>query len=168
MECGEAVAMPELSQNLKAVLQEVGEGAVLIQLAIRLRGIPGWTIYKNFHEAGCDIVIQQSDPGRSRSRPLKVEVKTRQGLLTQRRHLNTMQFSVTENERNACDFVVAFWFERNAYFIVPRNALTRTSAGRKVLYKFVAYWSAKQGRFTDASAEFLDRWDRILDHLRAR
>lgn len=159
--------MSELSQNLKAVLQDVGEGAVLIQLAILLREIPGWTIYKNFAEAGCDIVIQRTGKRHSESKPLFIEVKTRQGILTKRRHRNTMQFSITENERNACDFVVAYWFERNAYFIVPRNAITRTSAGRKVLYKFIGYWSEKQGRFTDASAAFLGRWDRIFNHLRA-
>ena len=50
--------MQELSQNLKVVLQDVGEGAVLIHLAILLRKVPGWTIYKHFAEAGCDIVIQ--------------------------------------------------------------------------------------------------------------
>lgn len=160
--------MSELSQNLKAVLQDVGEGAVLIHLAILLREIPGWTIYKNFAEAGCDIVIQHTGKRGTESKSLFVEVKTRQGILTKRRHRNAMQFSVTENERNACDFVVAYWFERNAFFIVPRNALTQTSAGGKVLYKFIAYWSEKQGRFTDASAAFHGRWDLIVNDLRAR
>lgn len=158
--------MQELSQNLKAVLQEVGEGAVLIHLAILLRQVPGWTIYKNFAEAGCDIVIQQSRARRTAAESVFIEVKTRQGLLTQRRNRNTMHFTVTKNERDACDFVAAYWFERNAFFIVPRNRLTQTRAGSKVLYKFVAHWSDKRGKFTEGSEGFRERWDLILNQLR--
>ena len=160
--------MQELSQNLKVVLQDVGEGAVLIHLAILLRKVPGWTIYKNFAEAGCDIVIQHADPRRAGAKSVFVEVKTRQGLLTQRRHRNTMHFTVTKNERDACDFVVAYWFERNAFFVVPRDALTETKSGAKVLYKFIAYWSDKQGKSTDRSEDFLDGWEIILDQLRGK
>jgi hypothetical protein len=158
--------MSELSQNLKAVLQDVGEGAVLIQLAILLREYPSWTIYKNFAEAGCDIVIQRTTQHRAGARSIFVEVKTRQGLLTKRRHRNTIQFSVTENERNACDFVVCYWFERNAYFVVPRENLTRTQAKGKTLYKFIAYWSDKQQRFTDGSEALRDKWSLILERIR--
>ncbi len=158
--------MQELSQNLKAVLQDVGEGAVLIHLAILLREVPGWTIYKNYAEAGCDIVIQHADPRRTSAKSVFVEVKTRQGLLTKRRHRNTTHFTVTKNERDACDFLVAYWFERNAFFIVPRDELTPTKAGAKLVYKFVAYWSDKQSKFTDRSEAFLDRWDIILNQLR--
>ena len=158
--------MQELSQNLKAVLQDVGEGAVLIHLAILLRQFPRWTIYKNFAEAGCDIVIQQSGARQVAAKAIFIEVKTRQGLLTQRRNRNTMHFTVTKNERDACDFVAAYWFERNAFFIVPRDQLTQTRAGTKVFYKFIAYWSDKQGKFTDGSEAFRDRWDLIMNQLR--
>ena len=160
--------MQELSQNLKVVLQDVGEGAVLIHLAILLRKVPGWTIYKNFAEAGCDIVIQHADPRRAGAKSVFVEVKTRQGLLTRRRHRNTVQFTVPEHERDPCDFHVADWFESNAFFVVPRDALTETKSGAKVLYKFIAYWSDKQGKFTDRSEAFLDGWEIILDQLRGK
>ncbi len=160
--------MPELSQNLKAVLQEVGEGAVLIHLAILLRQVPGWTIYKNFAEAGCDIVIQRSSTKQPTAKSVFIEVKTRQGILTKRRHRNTMHFTVTKNERDACDFIVGYWFERNAFFIIPRNELTETRAGSKVLYKFVAYWSDRQDKFTDRSEALRDRWDLILGQLRGK
>lgn len=160
--------MPELSQNLKTVLQEVGEGAVLIQLAIRIRELRGWTIYKNYAEDGCDIVIQPTKQRNTVKRPLFIEVKTRQALLTARRHRNAMQFSITANERDACDFVVAYWFERNAFFVVPRNSLRRTRAGDKVLYKFIAYWSDRANQFTAASESYRDRWDLVLERLRGR
>jgi hypothetical protein len=32
-------------------------------------------------------------------------------------------------------------------------------------YKFISYWSEKQGCFTEDSEKWRDRWDLILDKL---
>lgn len=147
----------ELSQNLKALLQETGEGAVALNLAVRLYGRAGWSVYRNYTEAGCDVIIQRARKGN-----LQIEVKTRQTLLTKRRNRNTCHFTLTEGERNACDYLIAYWFDRHAYFIVPKADLRRTSSNGRPLYKFIAHWSERQQKYTGHCAWFIERWDQIF------
>lgn len=157
--------MSELTQNQKALLQEVGEGAVLISLAIRMKDKPGWTLFKNFTESGCDLVLQRLDSNHAVSQ-IKLEVKTRQNLLTVRtRNRNALHFTVTSNERASCDFVVAYWFDKHAFFIVPVDELSLIKSNGEDVYKFIAYWSDKQKLFTEKSGQWHDRWDLILDKL---
>lgn len=156
--------MPELTQNLKALLQEVGEGAVLINLAMRMQDKPGWTLFKNFTESGCDLVLQRLDSSHEISQ-IRIEVKTRQNVVTDRRKPNAVHFTVTANEHTSCDFVVAFWFDKHAFFVLPTDALRRTTSRGKDVYKFIAYWSNVQDCFTEASRQWLERWDLILGKL---
>lgn len=156
--------MSELSQNYKALLQEVGEGAVVISLAVRMASKPGWTLFKNFTEHGCDIVLQRRDSNHEVNQ-VKIEVKTRQNLLTKRVNRGALHFTVTPKERESSDYIVAYWFDRHAFFILPKDELKPVKVNDGIVYKFVAYWSDKQGRFTDDSEKWLEQWDLILDKL---
>lgn len=154
----------ELSQNYKALLQEVGEGAVVISLAVRMADKLGWTLFKNFAEAGCDLVLQRRDSNHETSQ-IKIEVKTRQNLLTKRAHKGALHFTVTANERHSCDFLVAYWFDKHAFFVVPCSELKPVNSNGEVAYKFIAYWSDKQGCFTADSERWRERWDLILGKM---
>jgi hypothetical protein len=60
----------ELSQNLKNVLKELGEGAALLKLSIALYDKPEWRVYRNYADDGCDLVVL--GPGvRGRSKPAR-------------------------------------------------------------------------------------------------
>ena len=159
-----APAATELSQNYKALLQEVGEGAVVISLAVRMADKPGWTLFKNFTEHGCDLVLQRLDSNHETSQ-VKIEVKTRQNVLTKRADRGALQFTVTRKERDSADFLVAYWFDRHAFFIVPCSELRPVKVNDDIAYKFIAYWSEKQGCFTPGSEQWRDKWDLILDQL---
>lgn len=156
--------MSELSQNYKALLQEVGEGAVVISLAVRMESKPGWTLFKNFTEHGCDLVLQRRDSNHETNQ-VKIEVKTRQNLLTKRVNRGALHFTVTEKERGSSDFLVAYWFDRHTFFIVPCRELKPVKVNDDTAYKFIAYWSEKQACFTEDSEKWRDRWDLILDKL---
>ncbi len=61
----------ELSQNLKALLQEIGESSALLQLCMRLHNNSEWRVYRNYAEHGCDLVLIGPQ------KQIKIEVKTR-------------------------------------------------------------------------------------------
>jgi hypothetical protein len=156
--------MTELSQNFKTLLQEVGEGAVVISLAVRMQEKPGWTLFKNFAEHGCDLVLQRRDSNHETNQ-VRIEVKTRQNLLTKRVNKGAVHFTVTPKERESSHFLVAYWFDRHAFFVVPSAELKPINVNDGLVYKFIAYWSEPQGCFTDGSSQWLNRWDLILDQL---
>ena len=92
--------MPQLSQNLKALLQEVGEGAALINLAVRMTDKPGWTLFKNYSVTGCDLVVQRLDSNHEVSQ-LKIEVKTHQNVVTDRTNRNAVHPSSTVPQKRS-------------------------------------------------------------------
>jgi hypothetical protein len=147
----------ELSQNLKVVLQEVGEGATLLRLSIALYDNPLWRVYRNYAEDGCDIVILGPN------QMIKVEVKTRQNIITANPDRRGIHFTLTEKEKEAADFVIAYWFDRSAFFVVPTSQLSRVRSNDKLLYKFIPYFSEKDGDYTAPSKLFHERWDLILE-----
>lgn len=125
---------------------------------------PGWTLFKNFTESGCDLVLQRLDSNHEISQ-IKIEVKTRQNVVTDRTNRNAVHFTVTANERNSCDFVVAYWFDKHAFFVLPTADLKPIKSNGEDVYKFIAYWSDVQGCFTGSSQKCLERWDLILGKL---
>lgn len=148
----------ELSQNLKALLQEIGESSVILQLSMRLHNNPKWRVFRNYTEAGCDIVIVGA------SQQIKIEVKTRQGVITKRKRKDVMHFTVTKGERNSAAFVVCYWFDRAQYFVVPVQALK--PIGKKPTYKFIPYILKSTGEFDGYSRPYLEAWELITDKLK--
>lgn len=149
----------ELSQNLKALLQEIGESSVLLQLCMRLHLNTRWRVYRNYTEHGCDLVLI------SANRQIKIEVKTRQNVIKKKDQRNNLHFTVTPSERESADYVVAYWFDRSAYFILPTSDLNPMKSGDKTLYKFVAYYSEIQQDFTENSKKYHEAWHYILDDI---
>jgi hypothetical protein len=150
----------QLPQNLKAVLQVVGEDAVLLHLSMRLLNKPQWRVFRNYTESGYDLLLLGPN------KQLKIEVKTRQSLIPKRRQKNSVHFTLSEAERNASDFLIAYWFEHNAFFIVPTNKLNQVRSGKKKLYIFVAYFSSVKNDFTKGSKPFLNKWETIIQRIK--
>jgi len=148
----------------ESLLQVVGEGSVLLQLTIRLLSRPEWRVFKNCTEAGCDLVILHNT-NYALERQSKIGVKTRHNLVTGRRNKNGIHFTLSQAERDASDFLVAYWLDRNDFFVVPCDELRAVNNGNKKSYKFIAYVSTRSGEYTEHSARFLNRWDSIVDAL---
>lgn len=147
----------ELTQNLKALLQEIGESSALLQLCMRLHGNANWRVYRNYAEHGCDLVLVGPN------KQIKIEVKTRQNVIKTREGRNTLHFTLTASERESAQFVIAYWFDRSAYFIIPTTDLIPAKSGPKTLYKFIAYYSNVKGDFTEHSKKYHEAWHYILD-----
>ena len=71
--------MSELPQNLKTVLQEIGELSALLflHMTIDREELDGWKVFRNYADEGCDLVLMGPE------RQINLEVKTRQSLLVQ-------------------------------------------------------------------------------------
>jgi hypothetical protein len=147
----------ELSQNLKTLLQEIGESSVLLQLCMRLHNNPDWRVYRNYAEHGCDLVLIGP------SKQIRIEVKTRQNVIKRQQSRASLHFTVTPSERASANFVVAYWFDRSAYFVLPASALRPMRSNDKTLYKFVAYYSDIQEDFTANSKAYHEAWHHIID-----
>lgn len=147
----------ELTQNLKALLQEIGESSALLQLCMRLQGNVDWRVYRNYAEHGCDLVLDGA------GKRVKIEVKTRQNVIKKREKRNSLHFTLSAAERESAQFVIAYWFDRSAYFIIPTADLIETRSGAKKLYKFISYYSDKIGDFTPQSKQYHEAWHHILD-----
>ncbi len=153
----------QLPQNLKARLQDVGEGAVLLNLAIRLHDHPEWRVFQNYAEAGCDLLLLRTSSNRF-GKQIKIEVKTRQNLLTDRKSKNGVHFTVSQAERDSADFLVAYWFDRNDFFVLPTSQLSEVNSGNKKVYKFIAYLKV-DGTYNEKTQAALNRWDLITQKL---
>ncbi|PWU14390.1 MAG: hypothetical protein C5B50_17585 [Verrucomicrobia bacterium] len=156
----------QLPQNLKRLLQDIGEGAVLLQLSIRLLNHPQWRVFQNYTEAGCDLVLVRSSHN-TLGRQIKIEVKTRQNIVTDRRNKNAVHFTLSEAERDASDFLVAYWLDQNDFFVVPRDELMATWNGTKRVYKFIAYLSPRTQKYNEHTAKFCNNWDAIIEATKA-
>jgi hypothetical protein len=153
--------MKQLTQNLKDLLREIGEGSVLLRLSIILANKKrGWRVYRSYSEDGCDVVARRvhGKPTAGYRKELRFEVKARQNLLTQREG-QQIQFSLTKGERDSCHFLVAYWFDRGDYFIVPKKDL-KPSGKKSAGYRFVVN-VLKNGDYNDVSKKYLNRWESI-------
>lgn len=149
----------KLPQNMQNLLMEIGEKSVLFQLFILVKDTK-WEVFYNLGEVGCDLVLIES----SSNRKVKIEVKTRQRLYSTSKNKNTTHFTVTELEYKSSDYVICYWFEENAFFIVPVEELSRTSSNGKVLYKFRVR-KCVDGNFDSKSTVYLNNWNYIKEIL---
>ncbi|TLD71478.1 hypothetical protein FEM03_08100 [Phragmitibacter flavus] len=152
----------ELTQNLKALLQDIGESSALLQLCMRLHESADWRVYRNYAEHGCDLVLIGN------GKTIKIEVKTRQNVIKKQANRTTLHFTLTESERNSAQFVIAYWFDRAAYFVLPTSALKPSRSKTKTLYKFIAYCSNVVNDFTDFSKGCHEAWHYIMDETKAK
>lgn len=158
--------MKQLPQNLKAVLQDIAEDSVLLRLSMLLVEKPGWKVYRSYAEDSCDIVLRRTH-GRARPgyrKELRIEVKARQNMVTERKG-QQMHFTVSKAERESCHFLVAFWFERGDYFVVPKKELKPASKAGKS-FCFVVNLLKKTNDYNKPGKKFRNRWDRIGNLLK--
>ncbi len=143
-------------QNIKDSLKEIGELSTLFYLysCFNLRG---WSVYRNYDESGYDILLFNE----SKNKRIKIEVKTRQRIVSSQTDRKTTHFTLSENEWKKSNFIVALWFEFNKYFIVPTSALKQTRSGSKKLYKFIVTINQK-GEVSDNAKKYLDNWESII------
>lgn len=155
-----------LPQNMSVILQEIGENSVLFHLFL-MTTENDWTIFKNLSDKGCDIILAKFDSIDSPENKLRIEVKTRQKLHStssdKKNFDRQAQFNLTEAEYTSCDFLVAFWFDLNAYFILPKNDLKKVGK-TSVKYRFTAK-RLKDDSFNDASQAYLNNWQEIKQRL---
>ena len=147
-----------MPQNINNLLMEIGEKSVIFQLYVRLKDRP-WNAYYNLHEPGCDVVLINKE----RNSTIKIEVKTRQRLFTTSGR-SSFNFTLTENEYNNVDFLVGYWFEKNFYFIVPKNDLKETSSNMKKLFILRANIT-KDGQLSKYLQKYEGKWDLILNEI---
>jgi hypothetical protein len=148
----------KLPQNIQHLLMEIGEKMVLFRLFLLVKNTD-WNVFYNLGEVGCDLILLNSIDNRK----LKIEVKTRQRLysVSEKKKLNTVHYTVTENEYMSCDFVICYWVEENVFFIVPKVELKKTSSNDKSIYKFIVR-KLVDGNFDENSSRFLEKWENII------
>ena len=154
--------MSELPQNLKTVLQEIGElsALLLLHMTIERAELKGWKVFRNYADEGCDLVLL--GPGSQ----INLEVKTRQSLVVSRKP-NQVQFTITSKEKEASRFVLAYWFNKSTFFVVPTEDLRETISNGKPLYKFTARYSERNTAFTDSCRSYADDWARVVEAIKA-
>jgi hypothetical protein len=145
----------KLPQRMNDVLKTIGENAVLFRLFVLLYENPEWNVYQNLADKGCDIVLINS----INNNKIKIEVKTRQKLYTTSTNLKRgPQFTLSENEYNSCDFLVGYWFERNQYYIVPKENLYKAKNKELTVYKYAAPFNGL--------GVYHDNWSAIEIHMK--
>lgn len=155
----------KLPQNILTILQDIGENSVLFHLYLLTKGTD-WTVYKNLGDKGCDLILQRETPSRKDNNKIRIEVKTRQKYYTTSKKKNAdrqAQFFLSKNEYDSCDFLVAFWFDKNAYFIVPKTELK--PAGTKNRYRFIVRQN-KDGQFSGTPGTYQDKWKLIKEKIK--
>jgi len=155
--------MDQLPQNLKALLQAIAEDSVILLLSMGMAKANkrGWKVYRSYTEDSCDIVLRRvhGTPQPGYRKELRLEVKARQNVITARTG-NQMHFQLTKAEYDSCHFLVAYWFDKHAFFVVPRSKL-KPSTSRKTHYRFIAN-VLKTGEYNDSSRKHLEKWDRVF------
>jgi hypothetical protein len=142
----------KLPQNFNQLLMEIGERAVLYRLLIYTINTE-WQVYHNLSDPGCDLVIINQKDGQK----IKIEVKTRQRLYTTGEK-DQFMFCLSQNEYQNCNFLIGYWFEKNFYFIVPKEQLKSGTNKGKIFWK-LQLRPRKDGSPDNYSNQFLERWD---------
>jgi hypothetical protein len=91
------------------------------------------------------------------NRTIKIEVKTRQSIYstaTSERTKNLRQFQITQNECDEMDLLICFWFDYNAFFIVPKSYFVKNNKLKITIRK------GQNGDF-GSNQEFLDNWEQL-------
>lgn len=137
-----------LPQRMVDVLTTIGENAVLFHIFVLTMKYPDWNVFQNLSDKGCDLILLHNNGAK-----IRLEVKTRQKLYTTTLiNKDRPQFTLSESEYLSSDFLIGFWFERNIYYIVPRDELRLAKNGAKNTYKYIV---------TSKSDEHIDNWSLI-------
>lgn len=155
--------MRQLPQNIKVILQEIGElsAVIFLHLTLEHEEITTWKVFRSCADEGCDIVLMGPD------RQINLEVKTRQSLSIAG-NKNQVQFTISKKEKESSHFVLCYWFNKQAFFVVPTEELCQTTSKGETLYKFTARYSEQNGHFSDACRHYAHDWCRIIEAIKKR
>jgi len=145
----------KLPQNIQALIGEIGERQVLLRLFLLVQHTP-WEVFHNVGEAGYDILLLDSESGER----LRIEVKTRQRLYTTGRTNRPIHFRLTDGEYQACNFLVAYFLDLNAFYVVPKADLKEAHSGDQRYWRFVITTN-RQGKPHPRFARYQDAWRTI-------
>jgi len=145
----------KLPQNIVSLVGDVGEKQVLLRLAFMAHRNRKWQVFYNLGQAGFDILLRNN----RNIEELHIEVKTRQNIFTTSKKSGRVMFQLSKNEYVACDYLIAYYLDKNQFFIVPKSELKPIQGGKR--YRFLVTYNSKGGlhpRFL----EFLDKWDQLF------
>jgi|GEM_PF-2211549 len=144
----------QLPQNLKTLLQGIGESTTAFHL-FSLTEKTDWRVYKNLQEPGYDLAMVNTE----KRKTIRIEVKTRQSIYTTAKSENTKnigEFEITQNEYDNADFLICYWLDYNAHFIIPKRVIKESSLKIKISK------SKKEGEISFGKyEEFKNRWKLI-------
>jgi hypothetical protein len=145
-------ARVKLPQNIQALVGEIGEKQVLLRLSILVHQTD-WSVFHNLGEVGYDLLVMNSKTGER----IRLEVKTRQKLYTTGKGKHQVQFFLTDGEHQACDFLIAYYLDRNRFYIVPKNELRLVRVVDKVRWRFTLSVD-EEGIPHKGKDKFFDAW----------
>lgn len=147
--------LKQLPQNLKSLLQDIGENAVLFNIFTQINQTD-WKAFKNLDEAGCDIVLLNLKTNNIK----KIEVKTRQSIYSSAAKMaNSKSFQLTKLEYKSMDYLVCYWFNYNDYFIIPKKDIN----GNKTTVR-VRIGRDKNGNY-GAYEIYRNKWNILVNSL---
>ena len=164
------MATEKIPQNISDLIGEIGERMALFKLYELTHLHKHLEIFKNYSDSGYDIGVRNSLTGKK----IKIEVKARQHLVTsaaEKSH-NSCHFTLTENEKNCADFLIGYWLEHSAFFVVPTSELKPSNNKGTIVYKHIVtkYKKPKVDTniFSDGSMQFHNNWTAILNFINAK
>lgn len=143
----------KIPQTIQALIGDIGEGLVIFKLYELVHDKPNFEVFKNFSEPGYDCGIRNVETGAK----IKVEVKTRQRLITTSDDKHIVHFTLTQNEKDHADFLVGYWLEHNDYFIIPVDELNEQKSGKKFVYKHIVSRNRNES-YGKKSIKYLNEW----------
>ena len=151
----------KIPQTIQSLIGSIGEGLVVFKLFELVYCKPDFEVFKNFSEPGYDCGIRNVRTGSK----VRVEVKTRQRLITASNDVNIAHFMLTENEHIHADFMIGYWLEYNDFFIVPVVELNQVKSGKRWVYKLIVRIT-KNGNYDQRSLRYRNRWDLISNFFK--
>ena len=159
------MATEKIPQTIVDLISSIGESMILFKLYEMAHEKDHLEIFKNYSEAGYDIGIKNSIT----QNKAKVEVKTRQKLISTGKDSASAQFDFTVNERNAADFLVGYWLEHNDMFIVPVTELSpvkkRKADIEPTVFRFIAKRIRNNTEYNSQTKIWHDKWGLILEFI---
>lgn len=144
-----------LPQNIQALIGDIGEKQVLLRLFLLVQDTP-WEVFRNVGEAGYDILLLNPQTNER----VRIEVKTRQRMYTTGKPNRPVHFRLTDGEYQACDSLVAYFLDLNAFYIVPKSDLKEAHSGNRTYWRFILTTN-KQGKLHPRFAQYQDAWQNI-------
>lgn len=145
----------KLLQNIQSLTAEIGEKQVLLRFFLLVQNTP-WQVFQNLGEASYSLLLLNTSTGDS----IRVKVKTRQGMYVVGRPRRRIKFSLTEDEYQSCDFLVAYFMDDNAFYVVPKADLQELPPGSLARWRFTLELDRRREPIPEC-ARYRDAWDSI-------